>query len=488
MAYNTSKGPRDLGDLKNEDDTDTQIDWESDYIGLKTDGVTRLVISGSVIGIGTTTPDAAAMLNISKDVDSEFIALKLTNESDAADTTGKVSVQFDLEDSSGTAVDAGKLTVEKESGYTSDPPTQDSSMVFATSLNGTLGTSMTLDSQSKLTVEGEIEVKKDSSFGATGQSRYFTVKSTGNASMLRVDGAQDCVGIGLASPTHTFTVSGQTSGSGQTTLGNNLLISGDQYIGGTLNVSGAVTLSGPTTGSVAGPGSYLGVNSSGLLILDEAGGSAAVATYNNAADNRVITSVNSSTINGEANLTFDGTTLTVAGAVSGSSTIQAAGNAIVEGNLQVTGSGVISGSFRAQQLHITRHGYNGAGTGERFIPFYTLTDTSAPGSADENAQMAFDGILKRVIFRPTGAQGGGSSRVALYKQTDGTSLIGDGDIIEHLDVTCSGVAATSNVFNFTGSSHFSAGDVVGVSIDPHLGPADTWVTCVWELEMFGIQS
>lgn len=244
MAYNNSKGPREFGDLKNEEDTDTQLDWDYDYIGLKTGGSTRFVISGSVVGIGTTTPDTAAMLNISKDVDSEFVALKLTNESDAADTTGKVSLQFDLEDSSGNTVDAGKITVEKESGYTSDPPTQDSSMVFATSLNGTLGTSMTLDSQSKLTLEGEIEVKKDSSFGATGQSRYFTVKSTGNASMLRVDGAQDCVGIGLGSPTHTLTVSGELSGSGQATLGNNLHVSGDIYTGGAFNVSGVLTPAG----------------------------------------------------------------------------------------------------------------------------------------------------------------------------------------------------------------------------------------------------
>ena len=35
MAYNTSDGPREVGDLKNEKDTDTQLDWDYDYIGLK---------------------------------------------------------------------------------------------------------------------------------------------------------------------------------------------------------------------------------------------------------------------------------------------------------------------------------------------------------------------------------------------------------------------------------------------------------------------
>ena len=38
-------------------------------------------------------------------------------------------------------------------------------------------------------------------------------------------------------------------------------------------------------------------------------GAPAISTYNNAADNRVITSVNSNTVQGEVNLTFDGTTL-----------------------------------------------------------------------------------------------------------------------------------------------------------------------------------
>ena len=223
-----------------------------------------------------------------------------------------------------------------------------------------------------------------------------------------------------------------------------------------------------------------------MLVLDQpdAGG----ISFNGSTANGVVTYGGASTADVEANLTFDGTTLSVDGAMSGSGTVQTGGGLITRGMLQVSGAAVVSGSFRAKQLHITRHAYNVGGAGERFIPFYTLTDAVAPGSADENTQMVapFDGILKRVIFRPSSAQGGGTSRIALYKQTNGTALIGSGDIIEHLDVTCSGVAATSNVFNFTGSSHFSAGDVVGVSIDPHLGPDDTFVTCIWELEMLGI--
>ena len=37
--------------------------------------------------------------------------------------------------------------------------------------------------------------------------------------------------------------------------------------------------------------------------------SAAISSYNSSGDNRIITSVNSSTVQGESNLTFDGTSL-----------------------------------------------------------------------------------------------------------------------------------------------------------------------------------
>jgi hypothetical protein len=314
MAYNTSKGPRDFGDLKNEDDIDTQIDWDNDKITFKTDDTTRFVIdnsaisasgnatfvgatvvgstlnvsgattlagdatfthlsgsgnlqavgntflggnlnvSGTVTFAATSTFDTA--IAVSKDIDAEFVALKVVNESDAADTTGAVSIQFDLEDSSGTAVDAGKIKVKKEQGYTSDPPTQDSSLVFATSLNGTLTDYMILDSQGTLTLEGEIIGKNNATFGETGESDYFTVKSTGNALMFRVDGANDKVGIGQ-NPTHTLTVAGAISGS------STLEAVGNAFLGGTLNVSGAATFASSITGGV---GNFTTLTATGLTL------------------------------------------------------------------------------------------------------------------------------------------------------------------------------------------------------------------------------
>ena len=64
------------------------------------------------------------------------------------------------------------------------------------------------------------------------------------------------------------------------------------------------------TGSLNITGSLL-INGVQITQNGGGGGGGAVATYTNAGDNRVITSVNADTINGEANFTFDGTNLSV---------------------------------------------------------------------------------------------------------------------------------------------------------------------------------
>ena len=59
MSYKYSKGSQIIGDLSGSDDAnrDTGIDFEENYIGFEAGGSTIMVVSGSKVGIGTTTPD-----------------------------------------------------------------------------------------------------------------------------------------------------------------------------------------------------------------------------------------------------------------------------------------------------------------------------------------------------------------------------------------------------------------------------------------------
>ena len=101
-----------------------------------------------------------------------------------------------------------------------------------------------------------------------------------------------------------YTGSGQISGS--------LLVTGSGDLA--LRVSGSTALTGSLFVSGTVSGSFIG-DGSGLTGID----GYAVA---NSANNRIITSVDSTNGNAEANLTFDGSTLTVAGAISETSALR----------------------------------------------------------------------------------------------------------------------------------------------------------------------
>ena len=72
---------------------------------------------------------------------------------------------------------------------------------------------------------------------------------------------------------------------------------------------------------------------------------AAISAYNNAADNRVITSVDSSTVQGEANLTFDGSALGVTGNITVTGTVDGVDVAQLETDFNtLEGKTLVSGS------------------------------------------------------------------------------------------------------------------------------------------------
>ena len=178
---------------------------DSDIILKGTDGgadTTFLTIDGSEAGAAAfnSTITTGDLITSTKDVDGEFVALKLTNQSDAANTTGVVSLQFDLEDTSGNAVDSAKIAVKKEASFTSTAGTQDSSVVLSTSKNGTLTEQVTLDSNGDLILaNGGITVPQYVNHAGDADTRLsFTndklVFEIGGVNLLKLEEAgQDIV-------------------------------------------------------------------------------------------------------------------------------------------------------------------------------------------------------------------------------------------------------------------------------------------------------
>ena len=171
---------------------DGKVYWRSNELS-ETD-LTAAGGSGADVGSANTFTEAQV---ISKDQDSEFVALVLKNESDANDTTGLVSLRFDLEDTGGTAVDSAKIAVKKEAAFTATASTQDSSMVLSTSLNGTLTEHATLTSAGNLGI------------GVSDPDSKLEVLSTGTQAKFSYD-ADSFYSVTVTDDSHTTVTTGET--------------------------------------------------------------------------------------------------------------------------------------------------------------------------------------------------------------------------------------------------------------------------------------
>ena len=224
---------------------------------------TGLAVGGlAVSGLVTTTSDT----------DGEFVALKLINESDSANTAGFVSLEFDLEDTAGTAVDAGKIAVKKEASFTSTAASQDSMMSFQVSQNGTMTERMTISSAGNVEIGGDLLVSGATttisstvttiadaltiySFGTTGCSPSndsgFIVERGGlaNVGVIWDESADEFAIVGstcedgTTAGDITITAYGNLHALGAT-LGGDLTVSGgDITLGSSLILSGGDTTS-----------------------------------------------------------------------------------------------------------------------------------------------------------------------------------------------------------------------------------------------------
>ena len=105
MAYKHAKGKVMRGDIYNEDDTqrNTYLDWEEDYFAVVTGGSSILVVSGSSVGIGTSSPASTFEVSGSQAGNYTQTAGNITfNETHyVVDYTGNGNATFTLPATSG---------------------------------------------------------------------------------------------------------------------------------------------------------------------------------------------------------------------------------------------------------------------------------------------------------------------------------------------------------------------------------------------------
>jgi hypothetical protein len=137
--------------------------------------------------------------------------------------------------------------------------------------------------------------------GVSSVDEYADLQATSQGHLL-LSASSGRVGIGTVTPNASLAVSGNLR----------ITVSSDP-----------IQFNGVAAGTTT-TGSYLALDSSNNLILTSSGGfknifvSASILTYTNPGDNRLVTSVDASSVNGEANLTFNGSVLSVTGQVTAS--------------------------------------------------------------------------------------------------------------------------------------------------------------------------
>ena len=562
MAYNASQGPRELGDIKNEDDPDTQVDFSSDQIALKTAGVDRLTVTnthvscsvnhsasnyygvnfygseffgdlegairfnainkegdsiskGQVVYLSGTQGQTPTVALAACDDANKMPAFGLAASNAAADAEVQVVTFGSIQNLNFTTL-YGKtfavgdvVYVETGSGGTSGSLTNVKP----------LGSSNLLQNMGKVVRnggggDGQIKVGGACRTNATPNldKGYIFVGDDTNSSVqdntVFISSSQNRVGINTITPNTTLEVNGTTTVSGNVNIATNanffqgrsntstnvsligvnatnIVDVGNQgydiHLKDDVTISGSLFVSGTTanvnflnTTGVSGSfsGSFVG-DGSGITGLP----TAAITTYNFSGDNRVITSVDSTTVQGEVGLTYDGTALAVSGQVSASLGIT--GSA-----LEIQNNAIISGSLRTKQIFTTYSAWNSTSTAIQFVPFYNVTETSVPNHQTVLLK-PLSGRLVAAVWRCQNSQGGNNVIFGIHTASAGVEAPGTGYNSETVTLTQNGVWQ-SVTFIPTGSQHFTAGQTVALSIDPNVNAGEQNMTCLWEYDVFGL--
>jgi hypothetical protein len=131
---------------------------------------------------------------------------------------------------------------------------------------------------------------------------------------------------------------------------------------------------------------------------------------------------------------------------------------------------------------MTTHYFGYGGTATTFIPFgYGNTDDATNPTGKNQFIAPYPGSLKKLMVRTLNTQNGHAT-ASLWVGNDGTEDFNvGGSVVEHVTASMAS-ANTTYTFNFTGTSHFTSSQIVGVAFDFRLNPGDVNMTCVWEYD------
>ena len=194
MAYKFSKGEREFGDITAENDVDgnTKIDFEEDYIALVTAGSSVLVVSGSQVGVGTTTPTEILTLN--------------------APSQGAPTISFKADNS-----EIATIGMNSSENIVIENKASNRPIVFKASDGGISREGLRINPNG-ISLNPEVVINEGSDSLVD-----FRVESDNNEYMLFVDGANDRIGINVQNPGVTFEVNGDAHISGSASFADVLM-------------------------------------------------------------------------------------------------------------------------------------------------------------------------------------------------------------------------------------------------------------------------
>ena len=149
------------------------------------------------------------------------------------------------------------------------------------------------------------------------------------------------------------------------------------------------------------------------------------------------------------------------------------GTSTPDTQLHVDGDIKATGRINAKQRFINTAKYNSTDSSQQYVRWDAAGSNSTPG-VNNKFVAPCDGDLLSVTIRTTTAANG--TNISFHKASNGTANLNT-TATETVGVDIASNNTTSQA-TFSGST-FSAGEILGISINPSSTPNDVNITCVW---------